>query len=194
MTISSFLLCDLHLIWYFLVYFVLFKFLQYVLFSVSGLLFLPTVIDKWSSLRDFLFSLLVLYHTFLLSSFLYTYSRDFYYFLCSSNIGVLFHLFLIILYSLLPLSVFPPKMLFSMVCTFWRQFSVLFKFAGSLFTLSDFQTYYNFNFIVLLLYYTEVITFPQFGYLGIFFTWPSFKLETIEVNGEQFSPVYSEFI
>ena len=108
MIILSFLLCDLHLIWYFLVYFILFKFLQYVLFSVSGLLFLPTVIDKWSFLCDFLFSLLVLYHTFLLSSFLYTYSRVFYYFLCSSNIGVLFHLFFIIL-QFITLIRFPAK-------------------------------------------------------------------------------------
>ena len=140
MIILSLLLCGLHLIWYFLVYFVLFKFLQYVLFSVSGLLFLPTVLDKWSSLRDFLFSLLVLYHTFLLSSFLYTYSRDFYYFLCSSNIGVLFHLFHY--FTVNYFNMFSrQKMLFSSVCTFGANFQSFLNLQSFIYTFS-FLTYF----------------------------------------------------
>ena len=114
MILSSFLLCDLHLIWYFLIYFILlnFNFPVCFIFSICGLLFLPTVVDKWSSLRDFFYFLLVLHHTFILCSLLHTYFRVLL-FLCSSiNIGVLFHLLLILLYGLLSLTVFPAKNVF----------------------------------------------------------------------------------
>ena len=106
-----------------LFYFIKFQFLQYALYFLLVAFFSCLLwLINGSLFVIFFYFLLVLHHTFLLSNLLNTYFRVFYYLLCSSNIGVLFHLLLILLYGLLPFPVFPPKNAFSVLCTFGAKF------------------------------------------------------------------------